>query len=140
MIKLVVAGSKGRMGQMIMQMAAEHKLFNLILGFDQGDDPSIIKRGDVVVDFTVPVATMKHVKVAESSSKAMVIGTTGLSSSDMAIVGQAALKVPIVHSSNMSRGMNVLFKEAQNVAKYLKPREIKITETHHVHKKDSPSG
>lgn len=142
MIKLVVAGSKGRMGQMIMQMAMndDKRRFGPVLGFDKGDDSSMIAQGDVIVDFTVPQATIEHLKAARSAKKPIVIGTTGLSSTDMAVIGQTAMDIPIVQSSNMSLGMNVLFRISQIVAKYLGPKQIKIIEKHHVHKKDAPSG
>jgi 4-hydroxy-tetrahydrodipicolinate reductase len=140
MIKLVVAGSKGRMGQLILEMAKRDNRFSSVLGFDKDDDSSIIARGDVLIDFTVPVATLEHLKLVQSLKKAFIIGTTGLDSAMMSAIGQAALSIPIVRASNMSRGMNVMFKEAQNIAKYLKPKKIRIVEKHHIHKKDSPSG
>src|SRR5437016_683453 len=96
-IKLVVAGDQGRMGSIIKKMATDddqHR-FNPVIGFDKGDDSSIIARGDVVIDFTVPAATLVHVDQAKAAKKAIVIGTTGLSSADMAIIGQAALVIPI---------------------------------------------
>ena len=78
MIKLVVAGEKGRMGALIKQMAMHDELhrFKPVLGFDKGDDSSIITQGDVLIDFTIPAATLEHLKVAEEAGKAFVIGTT----------------------------------------------------------------
>lgn len=141
MIKLIVAGSKGRMGQEIIKMAqGDPQRFGRVLGFDKEDDPSMIEQGDVVVDFSVPAATTAHVQVAKKARKAMVIGTTGLDNAQQQAVEEAAKVIPIVQSSNMSRGMNVVFKEAQNIAKHLRPTKIQITEKHHVHKKDAPSG
>ncbi len=140
MSKLLVAGSNGRMGQIIIDMANKDKRFSSVIGFDKDGDASMIEKCDALIDFTVPAATMKHLSIARKFGKAFVIGTTGLNSEDMAVIEQASLSIPIVRSSNMSRGMNVMFKEVQNIAKYLKPKEIKLMEKHHVHKKDAPSG
>lgn len=142
MIKLVIAGASGRMGRMLVDMANSDQLrrFSSVQGFDKDDDPQIISMSDVVIDFTLPEPTVEHVQIAEKARKAIVIGTTGLSVAQQRIIEQAARSIAIVQSSNMSRGMNVAFREAQNIAKYLRPKSIRISETHHVHKKDKPSG
>jgi 4-hydroxy-tetrahydrodipicolinate reductase len=72
--------------------------------------------------------------------KAMVIGTTGFSPEQEAKIADAAQKVPIVISFNMSLGVNVFFKVAQEVAKALPNYAVHIQETHHTKKKDAPSG
>jgi len=72
--------------------------------------------------------------------KAMVIGTTGFSPEQETLITHAAEEIPIVFSSNMSLGVNVFFKVAQEVAKALPGYSVHIQETHHTKKKDAPSG
>ena len=72
--------------------------------------------------------------------KAMVIGTTGFSPEQEAKIARAAKEIPIVMSSNMSLGVNVFFKVAQEIAKALPGYAVHIQETHHTKKKDAPSG
>ena len=141
MIKVVVAGSKGRMGQEIMAMALNHsKLFSAIMGFDKGDDPSIISKGDVLIDFTTPEATLEHIQTAVELKKPMVIGTTGMKEPELRKIKEASTQIAIIHSSNMSLGLNVLVQLVGQAAKLLKPMNMTIDDAHHRHKKDAPSG
>ncbi len=142
MISLVVAGDKGRMGQTIKQMARndEGRRFDPIVGFDQGDDPSVIRKADVVIDFTTPSATLEHLMLARDSKKCIIIGTTGFQIAEQKIINDAAKVIPIVQSSNMSLGVNVFFGAATTLARALPGYKVKIEETHHIHKKDKPSG
>ena len=84
---------------------------------------------------------MAHLQAAFSMGKAMVIGTTGLSETDRQVIERASADIPIVFSPNMSVGVNVLFELAETAAQRLSPSfDVHIRETHHVHKKDTPSG
>ncbi len=96
---------------------------------------------DCLIEFTSPEATMKHLEVCAKKGISMVIGTTGLDEKALEAIAEKAKKVPIVFSPNMSVGVNLLFNLVEEASRVLgRDFSIKIDETHHVHKKDSPSG
>jgi len=142
MIKVAVSGSKGRMGNRIREMVEEDPQLELAGAFDINDDATAaIKECDVLIEFTTPDATIKNLAIAKGLGKAVVIGTTGLDDEKMSVVKEAARKIPIVSSPNMAVGVNLFFKLAQKAASILdKSYLASISETHHVHKKDAPSG
>jgi 4-hydroxy-tetrahydrodipicolinate reductase len=156
MIKLAISGCLGKMGSRIRELAFADKDFAIVtllekqgqvgLGADICDikiesDPKEIRKADILIEFTSPEATMEHLEVCLKYKKAMVIGTTGLSEEQKTKIKVVAKSIPIVFSPNMSLAVNLLFKLVKEAAKKL-PREygIKITEAHHIHKKDAPSG
>lgn len=94
----------------------------------------------MVVDFTTAEGTCALLEVALKDPKPIVIGTTGLESHHQNLIKEASKKMPILYASNMSLGVAVLNKAVKLVAKALKDFDIEIIETHHRHKKDSPSG
>jgi 4-hydroxy-tetrahydrodipicolinate reductase len=155
MIKLAVSGCQGRMGQTIAGLAFNSKDFKIAALLEHPDHPkahetingipittdnSSIKGCDVLIEFTAPDGTMENLKAAVKHNVPMVIGTTGLSKDQIQIIREAAEHMPIVLASNMSIGVNILFKLIEITAAKLNPRDIRIEETHHVHKKDAPSG
>ena len=84
---------------------------------------------------------MEHLKICQKYGVKMVIGTTGLSKDQAAMIKKASSKIAIVFSSNMSVGVNLAFALIRQTAKVTgKNYAIHLTETHHVHKKDAPSG
>jgi 4-hydroxy-tetrahydrodipicolinate reductase len=98
-------------------------------------------RARLYIDFTTPEAVMDNLAQAQNDNLAAVIGTTGLDQAQKKTLGQAAEKIPVVWSPNMSLGVNLMFKVAQFMAKALGPDfDIEIVETHHRLKKDAPSG
>lgn len=103
---------------------------------------SVIDKGDVIIDFTFHRATMEFAKLAAQYSKAMVIGTTGLSSQDLAGLRELAENnFPCVQAPNMAVGVNVLFKLVEKTAAVLgSSYDVEIIEAHHRMKKDAPSG
>jgi len=152
MIKLIICGVGGRMGERILTLARQDAEFKVIYGLESpaykgspaglraGADPSEIKNADVVIDFTVADATAQLAPIVAKYKKAYVIGTTGLNEDQLNIIRQAAEKTPIVRAPNMSLGVNVFFKIAQETARALPQYDVEIIESHHVHKKDAPSG
>ena len=124
------------------------------IGKDAGEVSGIAKCGvkissnlrtiadaDVAIDFTLHTAVPAKARLAAELGKPMVIGTTGLDDSETAAVRAAAAKVPIVWAPNMSLGVNLLFALVSKAAAVLGPDYlVEIEETHHVHKKDAPSG
>ena len=163
MIKLAVSGCLGRMGQRIASLALEDKSFKIVsllenkehpdisrdrlqsvstfLNIPVSADSSTLKGAQVLIEFTTPVATLEHLEICKKYKVKMVIGTTGFSGDQIQEIKKASKILPIVFSSNMSVGVNVLFKLAKEAAARFGPDyQVKIIEAHHVHKKDAPSG
>ena len=104
---------------------------------------------NVIIDFTIPSATLANLEMLAKWNKnvgvnakkiAAVIGTTGFSDKEKALIKAHAKKIPIVMSPNMSRGVNLMLRLVHEASRILKGYEIDITEVHHIHKKDAPSG
>ncbi len=157
MVKVVVLGAAGRMGRAILSVchqdgeveivgAVEAKgssaVGETVFGVEVVDNLSkVVDKADVVIDFTLPEATLSNLEVCVGARKACVIGTTGLTKQQLAKVEEAAKRIPIVFSPNMSVGVNLLFKLVYDVAKVLgDDYDVEIVEVHHRFKKDAPSG
>lgn len=160
MIKLAVSGAQGRMGQSVARLALQNKdIFELDLkvllenprradlakemsGIEVSTNLSSLKGCDVVIDFSTPNAIYDLVQACLKYKVAAVIGTTGLEPFHIRAINDASEKIPIIYSSNMSLGVNVLFSLIEQTSKTMKSfiNEIIIDETHHIHKKDAPSG
>jgi len=157
MIKLTISGAGGKMGKRIIALAREDDNFEVVCALEYEGHPEIgafvrdgvtltsdapdIKNCDVLIEFSSPLATVSHLDIAADLSKKIVIGTTGLSKDDTDKITRASKKTAIVFSPNMSVGVNILFdllKRAMD--KISAGYNIDITEAHHVHKKDAPSG
>jgi 4-hydroxy-tetrahydrodipicolinate reductase len=162
MTTVAITGAAGRMGQRLVALAKQSGEFEVVGAIERPDHEAIArdagevaglgkigvpvsveltKTPQVLIDFTVP-ASMRHwLKVCRDRNIAMVIGTTGLQSSDQATIDQAATDIPVLQAPNMSLGVNLLFKVAAEVAKRLgDDYDIEIIEGHHRFKKDAPSG
>ena len=107
----------------------------------QGSLKETIDRGEVIIDFTGPEATLENIWMAAPRGLAMVIGTTGITGKALEDVERLGKQSRCVMSPNMSVGVNVVFKVAEEMALALGPDyDMEILETHHRHKKDAPSG
>jgi 4-hydroxy-tetrahydrodipicolinate reductase len=96
---------------------------------------------DVLIDFSLPEGTMKFLPICRQRKIPIIIGTTGLTSSQQAEVADTAREIPIIQTANFSVGINVLLKVVAMVAKALGPDyDIDVEEIHHRFKKDAPSG
>lgn len=156
MIKLGVAGVRGRMGRRIFDLAHKDKAFELTLALEKKGIPAIGRElgklkissnpdglflVDGFVDFTTPEATLEHLDFIAKYKKPSVIGTTGLNPKQIERLEEVSKIVGIVFSPNMSVGVNVLFTILPDIAKKLGPDySIEIVEAHHRAKKDAPSG
>ena len=156
-MKIAIAGAAGRMGQMLVREIArtegsslagalEHAGSNM-LGTETGgmkivaDPAAAIAAAEVLIDFTVPAATVAHARVCADKGVSMVIGTTGLDQDQTKAIHEAAKKVPILWAANMSLGVNILLALVEKTASMLDPAyDIEIVEMHHRHKIDAPSG
>jgi 4-hydroxy-tetrahydrodipicolinate reductase len=164
-IKVIVAGAAGRMGCRLVALIKDSTALTLAgaiegkghhaLGEDAGevagcgkagvpitDDLSgLLERGEVVVDFSTPDATLQHLRAVTQHRRAMVIGTTGFSADELDELKSLARQVPCVCSPNMSVGVNLIYKVIAEMAKTLgDDYDIEVIEAHHRLKKDAPSG
>lgn len=142
-MNITVTGSSGRMGQTVIQAIAENEGSSLHSTHDAGEDlPAALTGSDCVIDFTLHSFTRSLVEEALKSKTPLVIGTTGHSDEDKAFIAEAATQIPIVHASNFSIGVNTLFYLTRKAASILGNDrfDIEVTEMHHRHKIDAPSG
>src|ERR1700679_393570 len=156
MIKLAISGCQGRMGQRITALALLDKTFKISALLENKNRPDVpllssnipvnfedaaLKGSKVLIEFTTPDATMEHLKSCQKYGVNMIIGTTGLSKAQVTQIKKASSKIAIVYSSNMSVGVNLVFGLIRQAAQITgKNYAITLSETHHVHKKDAPSG
>ena len=139
-VELVIVGAKGRMGVRISELAAHDPALKVVARLDVGSTPEEIRAGKVVVDFSQPEPSLAYLREAARQGKAYVLGTTGFTKEQESTIKATAKKIAIVKSSNMSLGVNAFFKVAEETARVLSDYKVHIQETHHVHKKDAPSG
>src|SRR5437660_8982964 len=110
MIRIILTGAKGRMGQAIISSAAKNPELKIVAHIDQGDDlQGVIESGDVLVDFSSHSATAGIAALCAQHKKAIVIGTTGHSEKDRGEIVRFKSEIPIVLSANYSTGVNTLF-------------------------------
>lgn len=142
MTKIIITGSKGRMGKILVACAPQHPQLQVVGQIDQGDDlRAVIGQGDVIIDFSSHNATPGIVKLCAEHNKAMVIGTTGHSDMARSDFRAASAQIPLVLSSNFSTGVNTLFWLTRKAAEILGPGfDLEIVEMHHRLKRDAPSG
>jgi 4-hydroxy-tetrahydrodipicolinate reductase len=160
--KLIISGAAGRMGRLILASAIDAQQFNIIAAIERKDHPHIGKdvgllsgtgpvnielaseyppQADVVIDFSIPDAAETPIGYCLKNKAALVLGTTGLSEKHLQSLQAASSSIGIVQASNMSLGMNLLFKLAGDIAFTLGENyDIEIVEQHHRFKKDAPSG
>ena len=154
MTKIAIIGAAGRMSRRIAALAIESGEFQVVAATEHSDSPEIGSQAagvtitenlegapDVVIDFSLPEGTMKVLPVCREGKIPMIIGTTGLTESQLAEIADSAGEIPIVHASNYSMGINLLCRLVEQAAKTLGGEyDIEISETHHRFKQDAPSG
>ena len=143
MPNLLITGKSGRMGQALMQAAAADPDSQVTATHDVGQDlDAAVQKADCIIDFTVHSFTAQVVEAAMKHGTRLVIGTTGHSDDEREMIRKAAEKLPIVFASNYSVGVNTLFWLTRHAARILTQDrfDIEVTEMHHRHKIDSPSG
>ncbi len=113
-----------------------------VLGIKVVDNlSSVVDQFDVLIDFTRPDASMEFIEICRQAGKKMVIGTTGYSNIQKALITEAAKNVAIVMAPNMSIGVNLSLKLLEMTAKIMGDyTDIEVIEAHHRHKVDAPSG
>ena len=157
-MRIGIVGCSGRMGQMLVAAIRNHPLAVLSGGTEQpgspfigqsladdlviSDDPAeLFVLSDAVIDFSSPAATRRHADLAAQTKTALVVGTTGLTVEDEAVLKAAAQHIPVIYAPNYSVGVTLLSKLVETAATVLADDyDIDILEMHHHHKVDSPSG
>ncbi len=156
-LKLVVAGAGGRMGHLLMQVVAAHDKCALHGAFDQagsdavgttvegvtiGDDAAAaLVDADGLLDFTAPGASLAFAKLTAAAGLVHIIGTTGFDAAQENELTSALKGAHAVKAGNFSLGVNLLVELTSQAASALGPEyDIEISETHHRHKVDAPSG
>jgi 4-hydroxy-tetrahydrodipicolinate reductase len=164
-MRLIVAGAGGRMGRTLIHAIAATPGVTLagaveakgsaVIGRDAGelaglgankvmvatDLEPLLAQADGLIDFTVPAATRAFAELTARAGRVHIIGTTGLTAEDDALIAIAAKRATIVKSGNMSLGVNLLAALVKRVAKTLdEDFDIEIVEMHHNKKVDAPSG
>ena len=153
MVKFIMHGCNGAMGQVITRLAKEDPEAEIVAGIDIQDNidngyPVFTKleecdvQADVVVDFSVAKAVDAVADYAVSRKLPLVLCTTGLTEEQLAHVEEASKKIAVLRSANMSLGVNTVFKLAALGAQVLARAgyDIEIVEKHHNQKLDAPSG
>ena len=153
MIRILMHGCNGKMGQMITNLMKDDATAQIVAGVDPYDDghnaypvfPSIdscVVKADVIIDFTSAKAVDKLLEYSEKNQVPVVLCTTGLSEEQIERINEVSKKVAVLKSANMSLGINTLFKLLAEAAKVFNPVgfDIEIVEKHHNQKLDAPSG
>ncbi len=142
MTKIIITGSKGRMGQTLVACAARNPELEVVGQIDLGDElSSVIDQGDVIIDFSSHNATGSVVALCAERRKALVIGTTGHDKDEKSRILNFKSQIPMVWASNYSTGVNTLFWLTRKAAEILGPSfDLEVVEMHHRLKIDAPSG
>lgn len=153
MVKMIMHGCNGAMGQVITKLASEDNDAEIVAGIDCADNrensypvftscDACDVDADVIVDFSVAQAVDGVLAYALKRKMPLVLCTTGLSDKQLEDVKAASSQIPVLRSANMSLGVNTVFKLAAAAAKILGEAgyDIEIVEKHHNKKMDAPSG
>lgn len=164
--RIGITGAAGRMGRTLIEAialagdelelaAAIERPESSLVGADSGELAGLGKNGvpvvgsldevighiDVLIDFTIPVATVANVTSCAEKGVAIVIGTTGFTDEQQAVIDSAAAQVAVCKATNFSTGVNVCFKLLDMAARVFGDDvDIEVYEAHHRHKIDAPSG
>ncbi|MDQ6993919.1 MAG: 4-hydroxy-tetrahydrodipicolinate reductase [Mariprofundus sp.] len=163
-LRVIVVGASGRMGRMLVRAISESRNARLVgatervssefIGCDAGElagvetlgvqlvsDVTSCTTADVLIDFTSPVATLKHAAFVADRAMGMVIGTTGFDSEQLQQLHTILADSPVVMAANYSVGVNLALSLIEKAAAVLaEDYDAEIFEAHHKHKVDAPSG
>lgn len=164
-MRIAVTGAAGRMGRTLITLIDAAPDLMLGAAFERGDSPAIgsdagtqagvpalgvkisadidssLEAFDVLVDFSVPAASLEFLRVCRAGDRRMVIGTTGFDAQGQAAIEAAAQDIAILKSPNMSVGVNLCFKLIELAARVLGDDvDVEVIEAHHRDKIDAPSG
>jgi len=144
--RVVVTGATGRMGRELLAACEERG--HDVLAVSESDAAAIsgenladhLEPGDVLVDFTVPEASLGYLETAVDAGVPVVLGTTGYDEAGEATIESAAEEIPVLRASNFARGIQALLGAVREAVSALPGYDVELTETHHNGKRDAPSG
>ena len=142
-MKVAILGAAGRMGHMLCDLVDRSEELELVAKCDVREDyPRTWPAGtEAIIDFTFHEAVPANIAKAANEGVVYVLGTTGLTDEEQKAVDEASKKIPVVQSGNYSLGVNLLLGLVAKAAEVLGVEyDCEVVETHHRHKKDSPSG
>lgn len=130
------------MGQAIAAAVLQHSSFDLVGIWQRGQDiDGLVADADLVIDFSLPEGTERLLEAVIRHQKPLVCGVTGLDESQLALLDKASGTIALVFDRNMSLGIAVLERSVREAAASLGADfDIQVSEVHHEHKKDAPSG
>ena len=135
-MKAVICGANGAMGKLICGILGEEVVGKVSIDGENGVPKTFEELGaveaDVVVDFSHHTAISGVLDYAKKIGAAAVIGTTGHTEEEKALIYAAAREIPVFFSGNMSLGIAVLCRLAKEAAKYFPDADIEIVEAHHI--------
>jgi len=151
MINVLINGVNGRMGQEVLNAVNNSQNFEVACGVDIMENSScpfpiytntslIKEQIDVIIDFSIPEATMNILEYAMENRIPIVIATTGFSEEQLNKISEYSKFIPVFRSGNMSYEVNIMSDLVSKLAVLLKDSDIEIIETHHRNKVDAPSG
>ena len=151
MLKILVNGCNGKMGNIVCDLINQRDNMQVIAGFDKEnksnstfpiftDINKINVKPDVIIDFSLPLATLNILEYAKTNNIPTVIATTGFSENEIEIINEISKTIPIFQSANMSFDIMIMKKLVSWLAPLMKDTDIEIIESHHNRKVDSPSG
>lgn len=165
MVRIAVTGAAGRMGKTLIEAIANNPQTTLtvalehpdstLIGADAGELAGVGKNGvtvssdisavtdkfDVLIDFSVPGASVNNATICAENKKQLVLGTTGFADEQKNLIDSCAQTTAICQASNFSTGVNLCFKLLDMAARVLGDDvDIEVVEAHHRHKVDAPSG
>ena len=151
MIEVMINGCNGKMGQIVGELVDKNENMVLKCGVDKIDTGyltypvytdvnQITEKPDVIIDFSIPVATFVILEYAKKNNVPVVISTTGFTGEEEKKIIEYSKYIPIFKSANMSYSINMFQHILREIAPKLSDTDIEIIETHHNRKIDSPSG
>ena len=153
-VRLLIHGASGRMGQALLRLCEEHDGCQVVAAVSTRVQQRVVDgvpwfaaaelgnvpEFDVAVDFSLPTAFDAVLGLCRKRGRPLVSGTTGLSAAQREAMQEAAAGIAVLWASNFSLGVAVLHELVERAATMLPGWDCDIIETHHVHKKDAPSG
>jgi 4-hydroxy-tetrahydrodipicolinate reductase len=141
MIKVLINGINGKMGQVLLNEINNTDNMEVVAGISRNDNPNDVKeKVDVIIDFSTPEGTFRILDYAKTNKIPVVIATTGFNKEQQDKILEYSKEIPIFQSSNMSFEINLMCDLVAKLATQLTNSDIEIVETHHRNKLDAPSG
>ncbi|MDR0677818.1 MAG: 4-hydroxy-tetrahydrodipicolinate reductase [Holosporaceae bacterium] len=139
-MRIGIVGITGRMGKVLAALTSQYETKGISGKTSEEKIHEIIKTSDVIIDFSIPTATLKIIKIATEYRIPYVIGTTGFSFNEFSRIDEASRMIPVLHASNFSVGIQLMANLMEKSAEIFPDFDMGIMEKHHRGKKDSPSG